>query len=870
MAREKYDGGDIRLGPDPFAWNVEQVIFALCNPKSPVRLSEDALLLPDAEQLASILREQRINGIALLSIPDQGTLRDDLGIKAYGHRMNLMHIVEKLQLASPQSTEKTARQVSSRGTLVNLEALARLATPFSQSPYQDQTALPPIIHPRSVTPSRVFGSLPPTLEIPLDAPSSHRTDTRPTEEIIPDGTPLPQTSSETSIIDEHGQKRRRLVLGPEHLVQKPTQPILSTPNIPPEAENSDPLGKPEGHQVEASPASNEPSVETPAAQPVPDRETFAPESQHDLLQEEEMEASARKRVKPMLISAPGDDDVDIADDSTYANSMIHPPTPHSLSVSAITSKDGDIPGQRKKTERRADDVYIGRQAFPVDHIFYDDLPLEGEPDLSRGAKSPNFGFLSTRQYSKGQRRYVGARIKHFLRCELSDLSDEGHRRLGLIPYPDGIGKKNLPLSMTLFTSNSNGCKVSRTNRHKWFSSATKQTQAPDASGDGSNTFNVADPELAVDSANDVKWNALEKWKYVDNDQVLPLYGHSGSEGEYDLETWEEMEDEHGKLQRVKGPSRRRKLTQEEVDQVLGDALRSMRQAWKVKKRPKLERGDWHLWAKAKRDGNRSGQLDFLSQESYRLQIRLTKLQGEIAAEEWTNPKSLFRQAKLMEPTVYDLEANLYKREILGLSRAPPKLPKVTTEPPSGNIQSLTEPLKDGEEDIVKYDSADSFSSDGSLANFVVDDRTDNASVSMILDNDVLTLADAEDSIDEDTRDVQRQVPNVSKTSKHSSHGPSIETTQNSDPQSGDGSPVKSVLPKIESGALSQSMWSGEDSEAIFQRSRSKKPVFQKPTTRVPKIIILTSDSDISPPEPARHSIGYFKWVYALKYLLSLP
>ena len=41
---------------------------------------------------------------------------------------------------------------------------------------------------------------------------------------------------------------------------------------------------------------------------------------------------------------------------------------------------------------------------------------------------------------------------------------------------------------------------------------------------------------------------LEKYKYIDGgDEVLPLYGESDEENEYDMETWKEIEQEQGML-----------------------------------------------------------------------------------------------------------------------------------------------------------------------------------------------------------------------------------------------------------------------------------------------------------------------------------
>jgi hypothetical protein len=58
-----------------------------------------------------------------------------------------------------------------------------------------------------------------------------------------------------------------------------------------------------------------------------------------------------------------------------------------------------------------------------------------------------------------------------------------------------------------------------------------------------------DPFSLRENANENHdWDFLEKWRYVDqDDKVLPVYGESGSEVEYDLDTWREMEEERALL-----------------------------------------------------------------------------------------------------------------------------------------------------------------------------------------------------------------------------------------------------------------------------------------------------------------------------------
>ena len=87
---------------------------------------------------------------------------------------------------------------------------------------------------------------------------------------------------------------------------------------------------------------------------------------------------------------------------------------------------------------------------------------------------------------------------------------------------------------------------------------------------------------------------LEKWKYFGSeDEVLPAYGDSGSEGEYDIETWREMEDEMGELERPSPrKSDKKSLDDAQVDAIIEIALTQFVYDWHSKKAPELGRKQW--------------------------------------------------------------------------------------------------------------------------------------------------------------------------------------------------------------------------------------------------------------------------------------
>ncbi|KAI9876175.1 MAG: hypothetical protein M1823_007329, partial [Watsoniomyces obsoletus] len=84
-----------------------------------------------------------------------------------------------------------------------------------------------------------------------------------------------------------------------------------------------------------------------------------------------------------------------------------------------------------------------------------------------------------------------------------------------------------------------------------------------------------------------------------SDKVLPLYGDSDSENDYDEETWALMEAEK---REVRQPTNQ--MTTEEVNKAIDEGLAEFKELWRQKNLPKVEIKAYNRWMKAERERGR--------------------------------------------------------------------------------------------------------------------------------------------------------------------------------------------------------------------------------------------------------------------------
>jgi len=474
-----------------------------------------------------------------------------------------------------------------------------------------------------------------------------------------------------------------------------------------------------------------------------------------------VDLKGRKRLMPTLIVQPS---VEQQDDRTP--SPVDSPSSESAEPFIQTTTLGNTQeqaavvtsGPSNIRKREPSQMYLGPKAMPVDEIFYGDTAM-GEkityqdthhaivPLGTDADRLDDWVLLSKNLFPNGQRKYVNDRMKYFFSSRPISLGASGlPLQYGVVPYPARILKKHLPLSLTLFSSSAADDGAKRVRRPVWLAkdAPNPSMKASQDQSDGVHTFDVPQDSFLLSQLgeNEIRdFDYLEKWNYLENGQkALPVYGDSGSEGEYDLDTWQEMEEEQSnKLERPVGRSRGTLLAADAVSEIIDDSIEQMAEEWKIKKLPLLAHKAWRLWARSRRDKSSQHQIASSAEQITRLEHRLTKLKKKLQGEDWSNALQLKKQCKSLSRTIDDLEVSMWTISTLQLKQAPLKPDTTPGKRASGKARKW-ESLPEGEEELHSSEGADE-SSGSDLDGFIVEDdmvsdgSRDDESVDMSLDDD---------------------------------------------------------------------------------------------------------------------------------------
>lgn len=463
---------------------------------------------------------------------------------------------------------------------------------------------------------------------------------------------------------------------------------------------------------------DQPSVQSGTSEPIQESQFQEQRENSQIFTDER----GRKRVRPTLISDP-------VGDTRRSPSVVPKKVPKRETNDLLNPHDNVLDDNAEETELVLNDssrierqAYLGPKAMPVDHLFYGKtkmgyevmFPDDSDTFQSFDPGSDNFLMIPNFSLGVGQRLYVSNRLKYYMHSREKKTFDQhsGIREV-IFPYPTGLISRNQRLSMSLLSNSSHELRHLRVDRGKWdkMQNTNVRLSIPHGRDDDKEHFDV--PDFTLTSAqfaeNNSGWDFLEKWKYHhSHGDTLPLYGESGSENEYDLDTWREMElEQEDKLDRpeAEGPSTRRKLGTEEVIRTIEETVELMIEEWKKKKLPRLERKAWRVWITSRRHHHKREQIKSLELDIERLKIRLRKLKKELSAEVWSSVPQLRKQCGCLQESINDQEVSKWTIGVLELPSRPNK--------PEGSAVKLTPkhpgskpdpPLEAGEENLSATDS----------------------------------------------------------------------------------------------------------------------------------------------------------------------
>lgn len=334
--------------------------------------------------------------------------------------------------------------------------------------------------------------------------------------------------------------------------------------------------------------------------------------------------------------------------------------------------------------------YIGPNKIAPYELFYP-LTLDDDAEDTFVMCSPNF--------PTAQRLFVKKRLHHFYRQEPLDLgSDDGSSKLAVMPYKHSITEDRRQKYFTLYSSRGGKVTIQQESIEKW--PQLYQRESPH-SENSTGALKSSDPFSYL----------IQKYPVQKGDDgAYPLYGDSGSEGEYDEETWQEIEHEQQEPMQWK----QERLSSTEIDSIIAKCINDFENKWSKDHQPKEERKARKLWLTARKNKSTNQQIKTISRDLSLLDNRLRKIQAAIRGSEYTTVSELQMQCQSMEQTVFNIQAQKWRVSVLERPDCPPKVLAAPKPPPAPKPK----PNTDGEESLHSESDVES---DGSLDDFIIDD-----------------------------------------------------------------------------------------------------------------------------------------------------
>ncbi|KAL4991159.1 hypothetical protein BDW68DRAFT_152761 [Aspergillus falconensis] len=573
---------------DPLDWTVDEVVAFLChNPEAPWSRSNSTVPRPPASFEAS-LRDNLITGEVLLQDVEKEALRDDLGLKALGHRSSIMSAIRYLQRLSPKYqasiSERSARMPS-------------LSPVHPQPPLHNTSAHPPT--------------------------AQHST---PLPTICPDTPALTERVTTSSISDMSVIGR-----GP--------------------------------HNVE-----NVPQKSSILDLPAPDLSENLPEDSENLLQES---LGRIRHIRPRF-------NEQIVVDK-------HGKKRRRLDLGLSVEPEIDNPISKRSADVEVQSWYMGPDGLTVEQIFY---ASESEND------DETFALISPR-LPTAQRTFVNSRLKYFFQQSPIELSqNNSFSYQAIVPYEPSMVKSSKDRYFTLYSTKHGRVNTTKERLDEW-PQLGRRLKVDENARPRSETFGPSDPFSYL----------LQKYPAEEGlEHALPIYGDSGSEGEFDEEIWQEMDEEAGELTLPQ----RKKLGPTEVDSVIRDCISQFEIEWRETHQAKEEFKARKLWLAAKNNNRVNQEVKVLANHIALLELRLHKLHNEISRNEYSTQAELRTQCQCLEQTVFEIQKQKWRFSVLGHEKCPEKVPAPPKRRYSPNTKVGDEESLHSESGFSENDSHDEF------------------------------------------------------------------------------------------------------------------------------------------------------------------
>ncbi|KAK4939240.1 hypothetical protein LTR10_020436 [Elasticomyces elasticus] len=367
-----------------------------------------------------------------------------------------------------------------------------------------------------------------------------------------------------------------------------------------------------------------------------------------------------------------------------------------------------------------DGSYLSQAAVPVQEVFYHRLATDFDDVIYRPPVDEASNFVAGGLFPGGQRRSVARLLKKFLIQGTETLRHSGLRVT--VPYDERLVKK--PFSeryFTLYPRDGSRARVFRTEDY------------PETTAVRSKTVNLSTPykpqRTQTSFSNEVQPNAggtssnteldylLDKYPVEESDDGLPVYGDSGDEGDYDEDTWREIEEEQAENNQTL-----KHMSPVEIESTINNTIQEMRQEWREARLAKVQLKAYRMWMRAAREKDRGQELKLMEFEKARYQKMIEKIKRAVADDIWHNETELKRQCQSIETAVFSYEEFNFYQHVM-LQDIPPERP--TQRALRASRPHVQQVLEEGEE-LIESDPEPM--SDEEEDNFLVDDSSDVGSI----------------------------------------------------------------------------------------------------------------------------------------------
>jgi hypothetical protein len=909
---------------DPWDWEVDRVVQELCTENRTWQSSFNNACRPDPMALETKLRDNAVVGTTILVDVGDSEMRDDLGITMLGHRSWMRDAIRILQTRSPQyhsyrqkhliandsfhprshyalPSSRSHESVSAADQVMPTASRPNVDRPFpilSSITPDDSDGQPTTDdeHPSTRSPNRKKPKLDnatPVINNNLlkaaikgDSPIEEPFGVQDALDVMTDA----PVSGYLSFVDVNGKKRKRLAptLVTTMIDPNRNRDILTYAEeairfkLQTETISSDPVVESEKPYLDTDnvlefDSGSEPSFLQPLAEPTQPRLEAGKNSELSAQRlsitpppfvepgKPYVDPHGRKRLLPIVQS-----NHDISELREQGNSVLEesPDAAQGPVLSDATIGASDIKCVVAEARNTASKIpspgYLDRKRFLVDDVFYESSAIGSDASLP-GAEL-EFAVAPTK-LPPGRRLYVHSVMKRFLRSEPIPFTRGGKSLFAIVPYSPELRPKFSTTSFTLYRSVEGRIEVTRENLASWPELGSKNDAQPvnDIGQDRTVTFNPAGPDMLESMMNkNNEWNyeALEKYIGVEGgDEVLPAYGESDSDNDYDEATLREIEADKGiKLDRKVAKSSKPPLSAQEVENIIDEAVTSHASRWREKKLPKIQHKAYKMWCKSRKQKTLKLDINALKNDLASLETRLQKLREAILKQLWTSRIQVLKQSTILEGTVFDREAAKWTIAVLGAKERPEKPAKQTPKVklPKVAVEEEGESLEDEPESSSSSESLDDFlASEDSGCEENCELNLADAEIS---DND-MTMSDASLSESPVTPDKKIKIIYKGSSFRH----PSEVSTKPSSPNTGSSTAL--VRPKIEDATpgrygIPKTLHSGE----IIELSSDDNQVIYDlvtPERRKPRIILrhtppkyagssaitITDDETASPSPP---------------------